>query len=101
MFRTAPRWTNGLPLPRARTSPLPMEHNPQVLFEKLFGEGSTADERVARKHQSASLLDSVTKQIASLNKELPASDRSKMSDYLDNVREIERRIQKAENQTPK
>jgi hypothetical protein len=83
------------------TSPLPMEHNPQVLFEKLFGEGSTAGERVARKHQSASLLDSVTREIASLNKELPASDRSKMSDFLDNVREVERRIQKAENQAPK
>ena len=83
------------------TLPLPMEHNPQVLFEKLFGEGSTADERLARKQQSRSLLDSVTREIASLNKELPASDRSKMSDYLDDVREIERRIQKAQNQTPK
>jgi Protein of unknown function (DUF1552) len=83
------------------TVPLPMEHNPQVLFEKLFGEGSTADERLARKQQSRSLLDSVTTEIASLNKELPASDRSRMADYLDDVREIERRIQKAENQTPK
>jgi Protein of unknown function (DUF1552) len=83
------------------TVPLPMEHNPQVLFEKLFGEGSTAEERLARKQQSRSLLDSVTTEIASLNKELPASDRSRMADYLDDVREIERRIQKAENQTPK
>lgn len=83
------------------TVPLPMEHNPQVLFEKLFGEGSTSEERLARKEQSRSLLDSVTREIASLNKELPASDRSRMADYLDDVREIERRIQKAENQTPK
>ena len=83
------------------TVPLPMEHNPQVLFEKLFGEGSTSEERLARKQQSRSLLDSVTSEIASLNKELPASDRSRMADYLDDVREIERRIQKAENQTPK
>jgi hypothetical protein len=83
------------------TVPLPMEHNPQVLFEKLFGEGSTSEERLARKQQSRSLLDSVTTEIASLNKELPASDRSRMADYLDDVREIERRIQKAENQTPK
>ncbi len=83
------------------TVPLPMEHNPQVLFEKLFGEGSTAEERLARKQQARSLLDSVTTEIASLNKELPASDRSRMADYLDDVREIERRIQKAENQTPK
>jgi hypothetical protein len=83
------------------TVPLPMEHNPQVLFEKLFGEGSTAEERLARKQQARSLLDSVTSEIASLNKELPASDRSRMADYLDDVREIERRIQKAESQTPK
>ena len=83
------------------TLPLPMEHNPQVLFEKLFGEGSTAEERMARKQQARSLLDSVTKQIASLNKELPASDRGRMSDFLDDVREIERRIQKAENQASK
>ena len=83
------------------TLPLPMEHNPQVLFEKLFGEGSTADDRVARRQQSRSLLDSVTKEIASLNKELPPSDRGRMGDFLDDVREIERRIQKAENQTSK
>ena len=83
------------------TLPLPMEHNPQVLFEKLFGEGSTPEERLARKQQSHSLLDSVTKEIASLNMELPASDRARMADYLDDVREIERRIQKAEEQTPK
>ena len=83
------------------TLPLPMEHNPQVLFEKLFGEGSTAEDRVARRQQSRSLLDSVTKEIASLNKELPPSDRGRMGDFLDDVREIERRIQKAENQTSK
>ncbi len=83
------------------TLPLPMEHNPQVLFERLFGEGSTPEERLARKQQSHSLLDSVTKEIASLNLELPASDRARMADYLDDVREIERRIQKAEEQTPK
>jgi hypothetical protein len=83
------------------TLPLPMEHNPQVLFEKLFGEGSTAEARVARKAQSRSLLDSVTQEIASLNKELPPSDRARMGDFLDDVREIERRIQKAQNQTSK
>jgi len=83
------------------TLPLPMEHNPQVLFEKLFGEGSTAEERVARKQQSRSLLDSVTQEIASLNKELPPSDRARMGDFLDDVREIERRIQKAQNQGAK
>jgi hypothetical protein len=80
------------------TLPLPMEHNPQVLFEKLFGEGSTAEQRVARKQQSRSLLDSVTQEIASLNKELPPSDRARMGDFLDDVREIERRIRKAQDQ---
>ncbi len=83
------------------TLPLPMEHNPQVLFEKLFGEGSTAEDRAARKQQSRSILDSVTKEIASLNKELPSSDRGRMSDFLDDVREIERRIQRAESQASK
>jgi hypothetical protein len=83
------------------TLPLPMEHNPQVLFEKLFGDGNTTAERAARKAESRSLLDSVMQEVASLNKELPASDRARISEYLDDVREIERRIQKAENQTPK
>jgi len=86
---------------KTATVPLPMEHNPQVLFEKLFGEGTTSDDRVARRQQSRSLLDSLTKEIASLNKELPASDRSRMADYLDDVRELERRIQKADQQTSK
>jgi len=83
------------------TLPLPMEHNPQVLFEKLFGEGSTAEDRAARKQQSRSILDSVANEIASLNRELPPSDRGRMSDFLDDVREIERRIRKAGNQASK
>lgn len=83
------------------TLPLPMEHNPQVLFEKLFGEGSTPEERLARKQQSRSLLDSVKSEIATLNLQLPAADRARLADYLDDVREIERRIQKAEEQTSK
>ena len=57
---------------RTPTLPLPMEHNPQVLFEKLFGEGAKAAERMARKVESRSLLDSVMQEVASLNKELPA-----------------------------
>src|SRR5579872_1798862 len=72
------------------TLPLPMEHNPQVLFEKLFGEGSTPEERLARKQQSRSLLDSVKSEIATLNLQLPTSDRARLADYLDDVREIER-----------
>ena len=80
--------------------PLPMENNPQVVFEKLFGDGSTNADRAARKQLSRSLLDSVMDQVASLQKDLPAGDRTKLNDYLDDVREIERRIQKAEQQIP-
>jgi hypothetical protein len=82
------------------TIPLPMENNPQVVFEKLFGDGSNNADRLARKQQSRSLLDSVMDQVASLQRELTASDRTKLGEYLDDVREIERRIQKAENQIP-
>jgi hypothetical protein len=78
------------------TTPLPMENNPQVVFEKLFGDGSTNADRTARKQQSRSLLDSVLAQAASLQNELPPSDRTKLNEYLDDVREIERRIQKSE-----
>jgi len=82
------------------TIPLPMENNPQVVFEKLFGDGSNNADRLARKQQSRSLLDSVMDQVATLQRDLPASDRTKLGEYLDDVREIERRIQKAENQIP-
>jgi hypothetical protein len=82
------------------TIPLPMENNPQVVFEKLFGDGSTNADRLARRQQSRSLLDSVMQEVSSLQKDLPASDRSKLSGYLDDVREIERRIEKAEKQVP-
>ena len=85
---------------KAPTIPLPMENNPQVVFEKLFGDGSTNADRAARKQQSRSLLDSVMAQVASLQNDLPASDRAKLNGYLDDVREIERRIQKAETQMP-
>ncbi len=82
------------------TTPLPMENNPQVVFEKLFGDGSNNADRLARKQQSRSLLDSVMDQVASLQRDLPPSDRTRLSEYLDDVREIERRIQKAEQQVP-
>jgi hypothetical protein len=76
-------------------SPLPMENNPQVVFERLFGDGNTAAERDARRAQSISLLDSVLGEASSLQRTLPASDRSRLDQYLTDVREIERRIQKA------
>ncbi len=80
------------------TAPLPMQNNPQVVFERLFGDGSTDSERRARRQQSLSLLDSVMGEAASLNKKLPASDRARVDQYLSDVREIERRIEKAGQQ---
>ena len=82
------------------STPLPMENNPQVVFEKLFGDGGNDADRAARRRQSRSLLDSVLGQVASLRNDLPAADRVRLTEYLDNVREIERRIQKADTQIP-
>ena len=79
-------------------SPLPMENNPQVIFERLFGDGNTAAERQSRRAQSISLLDSVLGEAASLQRTLPVSDRSRLDQYLTDVREIERRIQKTGQQ---
>jgi hypothetical protein len=78
--------------------PLPMEQNPQVVFERLFGDGNTASERTLRRRQSLSLLDSVVGEAASLQRRLPATDRTRLDQYLTDVREIERRIQKAGSQ---
>jgi hypothetical protein len=80
------------------SSPLPMQNNPQVVFERLFGDGSTDAQRKARRAQSMSLLDSVLGEAASLQKKLPAHDRSRLDQYLEDVREIERRVQKAGQQ---
>jgi hypothetical protein len=72
--------------------PLPMENNPQIVFERLFGDGSTDAQRLERRQQAQSLLDSITRQVPSLEKDLPASDRQRLRDYLEEVREIERRV---------
>jgi hypothetical protein len=79
-------------------SPLPMQNNPQVVFERLFGDGNTADQRKTRRAQSISLLDSVVGEAAALQRKLPASDRTRLDQYLSDVREIERRVQKAGQQ---
>lgn len=79
-------------------SPLPMENNPQVVFERLFGDGNTSAERKARRDQSISLLDSVLGEASTLQRALPVTDRSRLDQYLTDVREIERRIQKAGQQ---
>ena len=83
---------------RSPSLPLPMEINPRVIFERLFGDGSNAAERAQRKTEDRSILDSVTREAAQLNTGLGQRDRTIVSEYLDNVREIERRIQKAEKQ---
>ncbi len=81
---------------RTPTQPLPMEINPRVVFERLFGDGSNAAERLARKQEDRSILDSITGEVSHLQNGLGTRDRTKISDYLDNIREIERRIQMAE-----
>ena len=83
---------------RTPTTPLPMEINPRKVFERMFGQGSNAAERVARKQQDRSILDSFMQQANDLQKKLGPHDKNTMKDYLESVREIERRIQKAETQ---
>jgi hypothetical protein len=75
--------------------PLPMEINPQVVFERLFGDGSSAAQRQAQKLRDRSILDSITHDVAGLKRVLGAADRARLDDYLDDVREIERRVQLA------
>jgi len=81
------------------TTPLPAEAHPRLVFETLFGEGGTPEERRAALRRRASLLDFVGNDLASLKRLLGPADRSKVDDYLDAVREVERRIQKAEADT--
>ena len=80
------------------TTPLPMEVNPRVLFERLFGGSGTPQERLARRRQNASILDSIRSDAKDLERGLGPKDQSRLSEYLDDVREIEQRIQKAEKQ---
>jgi len=80
------------------TTPLPMEINPRVVFDRMFGDGATAQERMQRIERQRSILDAVTGQIRRLQGELGPRDRNRVADYLDTVREIERRIQLAEKQ---
>jgi hypothetical protein len=75
-----------------------MQNNPQVVFERLFGDGNTAEQRKTRRAQSISLLDSVVGEASALQRKLPASDRTRLDQYLSDVREIERRVQKAGQQ---
>ncbi len=81
------------------TTPLPMELNPQVVFERMFGSGSTTEQRVLRRKRNQSILDSVTGKISSFRKEISAPDRVRLDAFTENVREIERRLQIAAGAT--
>ena len=83
---------------QSATSPLPMENNPQVIFERLFGDGSTEEQRTARRQQSLSLLDDVLGEVNDLRGRLPAADNRRLDQYLTDVREIERRIERVGQQ---
>jgi hypothetical protein len=83
---------------RTPTEPLPMEINPRVVFERMFGRPGTAAQRLARMRTDRSILDSLREDVAELEGRLGARDRSRLNDYLENVREIEQRIQRAEKQ---
>ena len=84
-------WRNG--------TPLPMENSPQIVFERLFGDGGNAELRLARKQEDRSILDSVVDKVASLQSTLDSGDRARLTEYLENIREIERRIELAEQQS--
>ena len=85
---------------RSPTTPLPMEHNPRVLFERLFGDSGTTDPvaRLARIKKDRSILDSVVEEAARLGQRVTAGDRLKLDQYLDAIRDIERRLARAEAQ---
>src|ERR1041384_4811209 len=73
------------------TTPLPMEINPRIAFERLFGQPGTAAQRLARMRDNKSILDSVREEARDLQKTLGGKDQARLNDYLDNVRDLERR----------
>jgi hypothetical protein len=86
---------------RSPTTPLPMEPDPRAVFERLFGTAASTDPaaRLARVRRDRSILDSVSEKAERLQLRLPPGDRTKLTEYLDSVRDVERRIQKAEEQS--
>ena len=84
-------------VPGSSNQPLPMELNPQIIFEKLFGDvqAKSPEERAARREQDRSILDSVTQSLARFKKDLPNNDRHKVDEFTDDIREIERRLENA------
>ncbi len=85
---------------RSPTQPLPMEYNPRAVFERLFGDSGSTERgaREARMRQHKSILDSVTEKLSYLKRELGPQDQSKVNQYTEAVRDVERRIQRAEEQ---
>jgi hypothetical protein len=86
---------------RNPTSPLPMENNPRAVFERLFGDSDTTDAaaRLARVERNRSILDSIAETVGDLRKSLGTRDRAKLTEYLEAIRDVERRIQRAEAQS--
>ena len=78
------------------TKPLPMEINPRVAFERMFGRAGDAESRIRRMRENRSILDSIADEARTLQQRVGTQDRARLSDYLDDVREIERRIQRTE-----
>ena len=83
---------------RTPTAPLPMEINPRYVFERMFGEGTDGTERLAIVRQNRSLLDSVMNDLNSLRKKIGKTDHRRVTEYLDSIRDVERRIQRSEQQ---
>jgi len=81
------------------TTPLPSEAHPRIVFERLFGDGGSAADRLTDLRKNASMLDRLNEDISRLQKKLGSGDRTKVSNYLDTIREVERRIQKAQAET--
>lgn len=81
---------------RSSSVPVPMDNNPRSIFERLFGDGGTAEERARSRRSEQSVLDLVSRRTAALNRSLGPADRARLGEYLDSIREVERRIQNAE-----
>jgi len=81
---------------RTPTMPLPMENNPRVLFERMFGDGGTVEQRLGQLRKDRSVLDSMTDQLRKFQKALGTNDRNTVNGYLEAIRDVEQRIQKAE-----
>jgi hypothetical protein len=91
-------YTNSISWSTPNT-PLPMELNPQTVFERMFGEGGTQQERAVRREEDRSILDSITQSLARFKQDLGPSDRSKLDEYTDDIRELERRLEIAKKAT--